>query len=66
MANQKMSPIEMERYLRGASYPASKEQLMQLARQNGAPEPVTKMIQQLPTAQFNRATDVTQALGAVK
>jgi Protein of unknown function (DUF2795) len=41
------NPIEVQQYLKGASYPTSAEDLASLARDNGAPD---EIIQKLESA----------------
>jgi len=63
MADQTMSPAQVEKYLKGADYPASKENLLDRARQNQAPDDVVRKIQSLPGDQFPSTKDVMRALG---
>jgi hypothetical protein len=59
----KMNPIELQKYLRGAAYPATKEQLVRRAEQNGADENIRRVLDQLPMDRFNSPNDVSEALG---
>ncbi len=63
MADQTISPAQVEKYLKGASYPASKDNLLAQARQNQAPEDVVRKIQSLPGDQYPSTKDVMRALG---
>ena len=63
MADQAMSPAQIESYLKGANYPASKDNLLALARQRQAPDDVVRKIQSLPGDQFPSTKDVMRALG---
>ena len=63
MANT--NPIQIEKFLKGADYPASKEDLLKLAQQNGADEQVRATLQQLPDQQYGSPADVSKAVGAI-
>jgi len=63
---EKVSPIQIEKYLKGADYPTSKTQLVELARQNGAPSNVISKIQHLPGERFQTTKDVVRAVGATE
>ncbi len=57
------SAAELEKYLKGVDYPASKEDLLKKARSNGAPDEVIEMINSLTESHFNSPIDVSKALG---
>jgi hypothetical protein len=59
--NPQNEPIQIARYLRGADFPASKEDLVECARQNDAPEKVIEAIRTLDAESFNSIADVTRA-----
>ena len=60
-----VSPVEVEKYLKGIDYPAKKQDLMKYAQQNGAPQEILNVVKQLPEETFNRPTDVAKAVGEV-
>src|SRR5579884_3539038 len=47
------SPIQVQKYLKGIDYPASKDDLVNKAQANGAPEEVMRVLQQLPGDRFD-------------
>ena len=57
-----MSPIDVEKYLRGVDYPANKTDLVKKAQQNQAPDDIIRTLQQLPSSSFNRPTDIMKAM----
>lgn len=57
------SPANVQNYLGGVSYPASKEELVKQARQNDAPQEVVDTIEGLPGEQFGGPQDVMKAYG---
>ena len=59
-----VNPIQMEKYLKGVDYPASKDDLLQCAKRNGADQQICDAIQHLPNQQFAKPTDVTKAVSA--
>ncbi|HOS28952.1 MAG TPA: DUF2795 domain-containing protein [Desulfomonilia bacterium] len=62
MANPR-SAAELEKYLKGVDYPASKSDLVSKAKANGAPSEVIDMINSLSQDQFNSPIDVSKAFG---
>jgi hypothetical protein len=65
MANPR-SAAELEKYLKGVDYPASKDVLLQKARSNGAPDEIIQIIQRLHKDKFNSPIDVTKAFGEIR
>lgn len=61
MAN--FNPIEVEKAIKGVDFPADKEQLRDQARENGASDTVMAALDKLPEQEYQRANDVTRALG---
>jgi|tagenome__1003787_1003787.scaffolds.fasta_scaffold20926820_2 hypothetical protein len=57
------SPIDVQRYLRGADYPASKDDLVSLAERNGAPDDVVQLLRSAKRDRFDGPDDVMEALG---
>ena len=59
------SPAAVQSALKGADYPASKDDLVQLAQRNGAPQEIMEKIRDLPGQRFDSAADVMQAIGKI-
>ncbi|HNY64129.1 MAG TPA: DUF2795 domain-containing protein [Deltaproteobacteria bacterium] len=59
----KGSAAELEKYLKGIDFPASKSDLLSKARDNGAPQEVIDMINGLTEDRFNSPIDVSKAFG---
>jgi hypothetical protein len=57
------NPIEVEKSLKGISFPAKKEDLVKHARKQGADQDVLETIKNLPEEEFHNAVDVTKAIG---
>ncbi|GAA5534887.1 DUF2795 domain-containing protein [Deinococcus aluminii] len=62
----KINPIQLQKHLKGVDYPASKQDLVQAAEQNGADENVRAALDQLPDEQYQTPADVSKALGDVE
>lgn len=59
----KINPIELQKSLKGVDYPASKDDVVNAARKNGADKEVMDALQGLEDQTFEKPTDVTKALG---
>jgi Protein of unknown function (DUF2795) len=60
------SPANVQKYLKGIDYPAKKQQLVETAKKNGAPQEVVQVIQQIPNQEFNGPQDVVKAFGDMR
>jgi hypothetical protein len=59
------SPANVQKHLKGADYPAGKNDLVKLARQNGAPKEVLDVLEQMPEQEYGGPQDVMKAYGQV-
>jgi hypothetical protein len=66
MAQGKPNPIQLQKHLKGVSYPASKQDLMKAAEGNGADEDISSFLELLPDQQFETPADVNEAFGKLK
>lgn len=55
------NPTEIQKYLKGVDYPASKEDLVSAAEENDAPEEVIDALQDLNEDEFDGPAAVQQA-----
>jgi hypothetical protein len=60
-----VNPIQIQKFLKGVDYPASKEALLHNAERNGADEVVRTTLEQLPDQEYETPADVSQALGKI-
>ncbi len=60
-----LSPNKVQKYLKGIHYPASKDDLVDQARQNDAPRPVMKVIERFADCDYGGPQDVMKAFGDV-
>ncbi|MGZ5199094.1 MAG: DUF4142 domain-containing protein [Telluria sp.] len=58
-----VNPIQIQKYLKGVDYPASKQALLEKAKSMGADEDVCRSLEQLPDEDFQTPADVSQAFG---
>jgi hypothetical protein len=61
MAN--VNPIQVQKFLSGIDYPATKEDLVKRAKEQGADDNVVSTLQNLSTEKFNSPNDVSEAIG---
>ena len=68
MAEQRVSvsPVEVQKYLGGMNYPASKQELIGHARKNNAPDEVIRLLNELSDHQFRTPVDVSKAISQVE
>ena len=57
------SPIDLQKHLKGVDYPASKDDLVRTAEEEGAGEDVVAAIRDLPGDSFDSPADVSKAFG---
>lgn len=48
----RVNPIQIQKYLTGVNYPASKQDLLKHAKDQGADDNVQQMLQQIPDQQY--------------
>jgi hypothetical protein len=56
------SPVAVENYLKGIDFPASKEDLVNQAKSNHAPEDVVRTIQRLPDKEYGSPIDISKEM----
>jgi hypothetical protein len=57
------SPSNVQTYLKGVSYPASKEDLLAAAKRNGAPAEVMQILRDFEEDEFGGPQEVMKAYG---
>nr|WP_184045312.1 DUF2795 domain-containing protein [Paraburkholderia sp. MM5384-R2] len=59
-----MNPfIDVQKALKGASYPADRKSLIETAKANGAADDVLQRLQDLPDQQYQSPADVSKGVG---
>ena len=56
------NPIQVQKYLSGIDYPASKDDIVQAAQDNGADDNVLNALRGLPDQTFDAPTDISEAI----
>ncbi|MDZ7957699.1 MAG: DUF2795 domain-containing protein [Aulosira sp. DedQUE10] len=60
----KANPVSVQKYLKGVDYPATTEELIQHAQEQGADDDVLSILEELPEdEEFESPTDLSEALG---
>lgn len=57
------APANLQSYLKGAHYPTQRDDLVSIARNNGAPGEIIELLEQLPEEEFGGPQDVMKAYG---
>lgn len=57
-----VNPIQIQKFLKGADYPASKATLIKNAKKMAANENVCASLEELPEQDFDAPVDVSEAL----
>jgi len=64
MAN--VNPAQVEKFLGGVGYPATRDDLASYAKQKGADKNILQTIQNLPYDSFDTPADVSEAIGEME
>lgn len=59
----KVNPIQLQKHLKGMDYPASKQELIEHAKKQGADEDALSALEELPEQEYEGPTDVNKAIG---
>ncbi|MBC6457855.1 DUF2795 domain-containing protein [Actinomadura sp. HBU206391] len=65
MGNNQPSFIEVQKHLSGMDYPATRDELVDHARKNGAPEGVIESLRRLPERQFDGPNAISKEMTKV-
>jgi hypothetical protein len=63
---QHVSTADVQQFLAGIDYPKSKQELVDYARSQGAPDKVIDLMQQMEDMEFRNPTDVSKSIGKLK
>ena len=58
-----VSPIDVQKHLKGVSYPASRDDLVSAAKSSGAPDEIVEQLRAVDRDRFEGPNEVTKALG---
>lgn len=62
MFAQDVDPMQIQKFLTGVSYPATKEELIEIAREEGADDKVLSTLESIQEDNFESPNDVAEAL----
>jgi hypothetical protein len=57
-----INPIELQKHLGGVDYPASRDDLVRKAEENGADDDVLEALRGIPDTEYDAPTAVTKAV----
>lgn len=63
IATKRPNPIQMQKYLKGVSYPAAKNDLLSKAESNNAPADVVAVLKAMPGDKYASPAEVMKAVG---
>ncbi len=64
--SQKISASELAMYLKGVSFPADKQRIIEAAKSNSAPENVMSFLNKLPDRRYQYPTDIEEEFSKMK
>jgi len=62
-AQRLVSPAKIQQYLKGAHYPSSKQNLVELAKKNNAPDDVMSTLELMPDKEYGSPVQVMKEIG---
>lgn len=63
MGEGNINPTDVQKGLKGADFPASKEQLIELAGRNKARQDVLEFLERIPERSYQSPVQVTEQIG---
>jgi len=64
--SNKTNPVAIERYIKGIGFPANKEDLIQQAQENGAPEDVMDVLNRFDEHEYNSPIDISKEVARIE
>ena len=61
-----VSTADVQQFLAGIDYPKSKQELVDYARSQGAPDQVIDLMKKMEDQEFRNPTDVSKSIGKLK
>ncbi|MBW4718714.1 DUF2795 domain-containing protein [Saccharothrix obliqua] len=58
-----INPIQVQKFLSGVDYPATKDDIVSAARSQGADNDTIDALRNLPRDDFNSPNDISEAIG---
>ncbi|WP_035984979.1 DUF2795 domain-containing protein [Leptolyngbya sp. KIOST-1] len=60
-----VNPIQVQKFLKGMDYPASKQDVVDHAKKQGADENVCSTLERMSDQEFETPADVSKAIGEI-
>lgn len=57
------NPIQVQKFLKGVNYPATRQDLVATARREGADRNVIETLERIPDRSYAKPTEVAKAIG---
>jgi hypothetical protein len=64
--SQTISPIEVERYLKGINFPANKKNLIDRAKINQAPQEIVRLLKQVTDKNYTSPVEITKEMSKIE
>lgn len=61
----KVTPIDIQKHLKGMDYPANKQGIIDHAKEQGAGKEIASLLEQIPDEEYETPADVSKALGGL-
>lgn len=62
----RVNPINVQKHLKGVDYPASKQELIRHAEENGADENIRSVLEELPDKEYKTPAELSKAVGQIE
>ena len=62
----KINPIQLQKHLTGLDYPASKDEIVRTATEQGADDEIRQVLDRLPDREFETPAEVSEAVGDIR
>ena len=59
----KLNPIELQKHLKGLSYPAHKDDIVKTAQDHGAGDDLASVLDRLPDQSYETPAEISKAVG---
>ncbi len=59
----KVNPIQLQKYLKGISYPARQSDIVEAARRNKADQNILETLDQLPDREYKNPAEISKEIG---
>ncbi|MDE2041116.1 MAG: DUF2795 domain-containing protein [Patescibacteria group bacterium] len=66
MTARSPNPVEIQSYLKGVAYPATKDDIVDQAKSNEAPERIMELLDRMTDREYDTPAAVTRELGSIQ